>query len=229
MACLRMLAFAPPGADDPAGPGRSDAGRARSGAGAKSEATSGSAAASNVRASAPAPAAEQVASAGPGSADRRPEPIQPSSGQPAETDTPAAGPSPAEALPLTCDNWVDIAQNLPLTGVAAELARNSICRTAAAESLHLQLPESMEFMATANARQQLGDSISDRYGASVALKLSFGKAEAGESAAARSQRQEADRNAQARRAIEDDPMVRQMQEQLGASLIEDSIKPEQQR
>ncbi|MAA73760.1 MAG: DNA polymerase III subunit gamma/tau [Salinisphaeraceae bacterium] len=230
MACLRMLAFAPPGADDPAaGPGRSDSGMARPGAAAKSEATSDLPAASSVQTRAPVPAAEQNASARPGSAEPRPEPIQSPPAPPAGTDAPAAGPSPAEPLPLSCENWVDIAQDLPLTGVAAELARNSICRTADAQSLHLQLPESMEFMATANARQQLGDSISDRYGASVALKLTFGKAEAGESAAARSQRQEADRNAQARRAIEDDPMVRQMQEQLGASLIEDSIKPEQQR
>lgn len=212
MACLRMLAFRP--AD-----GASDAPGNRRPARKKPEVSSNETPGAS---SDPDRAERSARSSVAPPPQPEPEPVR--SSEAVERNNPA--PSSASPLPLTRENWVQITQALEVHGTAAELARNSVCREAGEGHLKLELPNSMEFLATANARKQLGLALNGLYG-DISLQLTFGDAQDGESAAARTEREAADSRARARRSIEDDPTVREMKSRLGADLIEDSIKPEE--
>lgn len=209
MACLRMLAFAPDTGDVAPAPA--------SGGAAPAKVGRGHANASSAAGPAPAkpPAAAPPSGAPPQAAQKR------------AADTPSGpgvGEGEGEAAP-TAAAWDALVGRLGLRGVAAELARQCVCRRLDAEQVALEVPAALENLLTARARAQVQNAVQAALESQAQVKIAVGAA-AGESPARRASDRDARRQDAAAKAIAQDPNVRALTETLGAHVDPASIKPQ---
>jgi DNA polymerase-3 subunit gamma/tau len=138
-----------------------------------------------------------------------------------KTDTrpmpPAVG---LDAIGVTGD-WPALALELPLKGIAHQLAFNSELTAcdAASVTLVVPVPQYAEAAQVAKLKAALGD----RLGRPLEVAVSVGPARrtaAALDAAARAQRQR-----QAEQEIKQDPFVQSLIREFGGSIVQDSIKP----
>jgi len=140
---------------------------------------------------------------------------------PAAAARPARNPAGVEA-----DDWHALLPTLSLSGIAAQLAANGICRDLQGSVLTLELPRAHEHLATASACRKLEQALQAQRPDADALKLKVRIVDSADDAPARRVEQQADeRQQEAVRAIENDPTVRQLQQRLGAQLRTETIKP----
>ena len=203
MTLLRMLAFRP--ADTAA----SAAPTAPSGGGARPD-----------RGTAPAAAAPDTGGARKrAKATKRPEAARTAAvKQPAEPV-----PAPTEAERQT--DWVRLLEHLDLSGQVRELARNVQLKSRSEDRWEFIIAPALRHLGSATCLDRLGQAISARVGHPVRIRLVD---EAGSElhTAASLEEQRMRRNmSEAERAIADDPTVRELREQMGAVIVDDSIQP----
>jgi DNA polymerase-3 subunit gamma/tau len=81
-----------------------------------------------------------------------------------------------------------------------------------------------EILATSAQQERLRAALASHFGAAIRLQLEFSRPTA-ETPAERERRAAAARQQQAERAIEEDPLVREMQKIFDATVDRDSIQP----
>ncbi|MFA7625000.1 MAG: DNA polymerase III subunit gamma/tau [Pusillimonas sp.] len=119
-------------------------------------------------------------------------------------------------------SWPALAAQLPATGVAAELARQS--EWVGVNGDEVQLRVAIRLFAETQAQSRLCTLLSEHFGTVVRLKVEYG--ETGDATAhAVAQAERAALQQQAERAVENDPVVHRFLDDFGASVIQGSIRP----
>ena len=199
MTVLRMLAFAPDAARvSPAPESRSG------GAGATGTPTPAPRAAAGGEA--PASASQAVAGGG--------------------SPSPVAEPAPGRLDPasLTPQGWRDLVEGLGLSGLAGELALNSILVGSDARRLTIELDPAHAALNAKGAREGLRRALATRFGDSIELDIVLNSPTSDTPAAGRA-RDEASRRQAAIRAIEEDPRVRTLCETFDTSVDHKLVQP----
>lgn len=223
MTLLRMLAFAPSTA-------AADTGIQRA---ASLVAGKPQNPARPIRLAVPAPAA----------ATARPQPAAPAVTEPTVAPgarAPAAAPAPAPAaapaaapalatetalaagLPLQCADWPALAAQLPVVGLARELAARSELLAVEGDTLRLRV--ALKTLADQGNVERLRNALSQHFGRPLRLRVDVGST-AGPTATALAEQAHAERLKRAEAAIYADPFVQQVMKDLGATVDPASIRP----
>lgn len=121
-------------------------------------------------------------------------------------------------------NWPDIVQSLGLKGVLKQFADNCVMQGRNGNTIEFNLDPLGQPLMTDQTKPRLAKALSDYFGED--LKISVNLADAAVDTVFRQNNSaEKKRLEAARRAMEEDPQVKALQEQFGAKLDPDSIKP----
>ncbi|WP_250451689.1 DNA polymerase III subunit gamma/tau [Caballeronia sp. ATUFL_M2_KS44] len=136
-------------------------------------------------------------------------------------DTPPLPPAmPLDALGVEVE-WAAIAVELPLKGVAYQLAFNSELTACDANSVTLSV--AVQMYADASHVAKLKAALADKLGRAIEVKVDVGPVR--RTAAALDAVERAKRQQEAEQEIERDPFVQSLIRDFGASIVEGSIKP----
>jgi DNA polymerase-3 subunit gamma/tau len=125
-------------------------------------------------------------------------------------------------------DWNVLLAQLNVQGMAKELAKNCTLESFTDGKLTLNLaPQHKHLQTNKMALDKLQAALTEYFAQPVRLAVTLGTANAATPAAVE-QHEKHTRQQQAAEAIAQDPFVREAQAQLGAQIIEDSIKPIQQ-
>ena len=125
---------------------------------------------------------------------------------------------------LTPQGWRDLVDGLGLSGLAGELASNSILVESDPRRLQLELDPTHAALNTSGARDALRSALAARTGHPVELDIVL-DSPSHETPAAGRARDEASRRRAAIRAIEDDPRVRTLCETFDTSVDHALVRP----
>ena len=122
-------------------------------------------------------------------------------------------------------DWSVLLAQLNVQGMAKELAKNSTLESFTDGRLTLNLaPQHKHLQTNKMAQDKLQAALTDYFSQPVRLAITLGAANAATPAAVE-QHEKQTRQQQAVEAVTQDPFVREMQAQLDAKVIEDSVKP----
>ncbi|MDZ7593851.1 MAG: DNA polymerase III subunit gamma/tau C-terminal domain-containing protein, partial [Thiobacillus sp.] len=221
MTLLRMLAFVP-GAQNSA-PGSIPL----RGASARSGSASASVRAEPVQA-APARRAEPAAAAPAAVAPPVPVPAAAPAAEPAAYPEPAAPPAAElvarQSTPHAAWDWLTVVGELRLGGMAKMLADHCELVSQAGDAVTLRVGEAHKHLLDRAYQDKLIAALRDKYGATLAVTIEIGAAADKTPQQVRSRIKQA-RQAEAVAAIESDPFVRELVDQLGGQLDATSIQP----
>ena len=150
--------------------------------------------------------------------------------QAAPKQTQATEPVAAKPVAVSSSSldWSVLLAQLNVQGMAKELAKNSTLESFADGRLTLNLaPQHKHLQTNKIAQEKLQAALAEYFAQPVRLVITLGAANAATPAAVE-QHEKQTRQQQASEAIMQDTFVREAQAQLGAQIIEDSIKPIQQ-
>jgi DNA polymerase III subunit gamma/tau len=123
------------------------------------------------------------------------------------------------------DEWHAIAEQLPLTGMAKQLAQHCELAELAESHITLRLPPAHKHLLVNKAQQdKLQEVLQSHYGRPLKLNVVLADVQ-GETPAARAASERRDRQDRAIAAIEQDPFVRGVVDLFDASIDESTIKP----
>ncbi|NYT38563.1 DNA polymerase III subunit gamma/tau [Allopusillimonas soli] len=126
-------------------------------------------------------------------------------------------PRPGDITPQT---WPALAAALPLTGLAAELARQSEWVSAQGDAITLRV--AIRSLAESGGRARLRTVLSEHFGAAVQLNVEYGVT-GDDTAHAVEQAWRADRQREAEQAVANDPFVQALISEFGARVVPGSI------
>jgi DNA polymerase-3 subunit gamma/tau len=169
------------------------------------------------------------ASGNPGGATRT---SAPRAMSPAVTrDTGSAMPAPvatssvSPSLPLVPENWKAIVEQLGLTGLTGQLAANCALVGRQGAQVKLLLDTRGAPMRNRATEEKLAAALSRHLGEPVKLVIETGLPEAAAATPARERdRQVDERLAQARAALESDPNIQALRNEMGATIFPDSVR-----
>jgi DNA polymerase-3 subunit gamma/tau len=141
----------------------------------------------------------------------------------AKTSVAAEVPEPKSAAPAS--DWVSLLNELNLSGQARELARNVQLKSRTDDHWDFAIAPSLRYLGSDNCVSRLKQAISEQVGHPVNVRLVDQEKTELRTAAALDEQKVRDNMSEAERAINDDPTVRSLKEQMGAKLVEDSIQP----
>ncbi|MEM1091551.1 MAG: DNA polymerase III subunit gamma/tau [Pseudomonadota bacterium] len=171
----------------------------------------------------PAPMAE-LSSAAPEPKETEPAPPPP------EAVTASAAPPSEPALddgpaaPVPPESWDGIIESLQLKGTAGVLARNSVLQREGQGHYRLTLDQKMEHLHTPQAESRIREGLARYFGRD--MRLTLARAEVSDQTPAQ---RETEANHQRQRdaeaAIAEDPLVKSLQQQMGAEIVPGSVRP----
>jgi len=211
MTLVRMLAFRPDAGTTPQGgrPGGTAAGAGAAGARA--------AAAGAACAAAMTPAAATIA------------PVPAMAASPVATlkagDVPATA---VDALPLVATNWPAIIERMVeqgLAGLARQLASHCALAGRQGSQVRLLLDPRSQSIRTRGNEDKLAAALSRYCGETLRLQIELAEGNAPVTPARERDRMADERLEQARAALDEDPNIKAMRAQLGATLFADSVRP----
>ena len=123
-------------------------------------------------------------------------------------------------------DWNELQSSLKLSGPAREFARNLELESTASDRWRFLVPDTLQHLGSESVIQSLQTALSDRLGHAVMLDLHTAT-EPLQSVAAAAQAAEVNRMTEAKRAIDEDPTVKEMKEKFGAKIVPDTIQPMQ--
>ena len=150
------------------------------------------------------------------SVPRRTLPYEPDSGDPVGGE-----PDSGRLTAMTAGNWPALAAALPLTGLAAELARQS--EWLAADDRHIVLRVAARSLAESPGKARLRTVLSEHFGAALALDIECGATGEG-TAYARAQARQRVRQERAEKAARTDPFVRSLLSEFGGTVVPGSVQ-----
>lgn len=139
---------------------------------------------------------------------------------------PLAETAPPLKIPAATDlDWITLLSQLKLQAMALQLAKNCVLASFADNRLLLQLAPSKKISQTKMAQENLQSALTEYFGQPIKLVIELaGHGEVVTPAVVEQQVKQA-RQEQADLTIANDDFVRQAQTELGAHLVENSIKP----
>lgn len=149
------------------------------------------------------------------------------------SDQASGGPSAAisHASQGAIDNWIEVADQLALKGIAAQVAQNCVLEKVDERTATLRLTPSCAPLLSDGVRQQLTNALGRYY--QRPLKVEIEIAEVGavptprseETPAAANRRQQEERRQRAIAALEQDQLVRALVDRFDAVLQRDTVRP----
>ncbi|NGR09283.1 DNA polymerase III subunit gamma/tau [bacterium SGD-2] len=140
---------------------------------------------------------------------------------PPAADSPVAEAAPTPRLArMTAADWPVLAARLPLTGLAAELARQSEWVGVDGDCITLRV--AIRSLAARQGQARLRTVLTEHFGKVVKLNIEFGKTGSGTARAMQAQRR-AELQKQAEAAVENDVFVRSLIDEFGARVMPGSI------
>jgi len=121
--------------------------------------------------------------------------------------------------------WVKLLAELNLSGQARELARNVQLKSRSDDHWDFAIAPALRYLGSENCMSRLKQAISEQLGHPVNIRLVDEEQTELQTAAALEQQKIRENMSEAEKAINDDPTVRSLKEQMGAQLVEDSIQP----
>jgi DNA polymerase-3 subunit gamma/tau len=143
----------------------------------------------------------------------------------AQPAVPESAASKAPVIPfaqLEPARWIELFRQLPLTGVARNIAANSVLQQVDAGRVTLMLEEGKATLYNDEHRKRIEGVLADYFAAPLQLRIDIGAVD-GETPAAWRARREAERKEAARKAFVEDELVRAVVERFGAEIQYDSI------
>lgn len=142
-------------------------------------------------------------------------------------DNPAETPSTSQVArfalaELRPAHWIDLFRQLPLSGVARNIAANCALQDISGNRLTLVLEENKATLYNDEHRKRIEAVLADYFDTVVQLRVEVG-AVAMETPAAWRLRRETERRETAHRNFVEDPLVRALVERFGAEIQYDSI------
>ena len=131
---------------------------------------------------------------------------------------------PAATTPASSD-WVTLLSELNLSGQARELARNVQLKTRSDDHWDFVIAPSLRYLRSDSCVSSLSQAISDQLGHPVNVRIVDEESTEMRTAAAIEEQKVRERMSEAEKAINDDPTVKALKEQMGAQMVEDSIQP----
>jgi DNA polymerase-3 subunit gamma/tau len=122
-------------------------------------------------------------------------------------------------------DWVSLLDDLDLAGQTRELARNVQLKSRSEDRWDFEIAPSLRYLGSENSVHRLSEAISSRLGHTVNVRIIDNESTELQTAAALEAQKVRASMSDAERAINDDPTVRELKEQMGAKLVEDSIQP----
>jgi DNA polymerase III subunit gamma/tau len=145
------------------------------------------------------------------------------------TATSAAMPAPASAgpaaLPFEPANWSAIVEQLGLNGIARQLAAHCALAGRQGGQIKLLLDPRSQSIRTPGNEQKLAAALERYVGEPVRLAIAIAEAAPPATPARERDRQQDERMTSARAALATDPNILALQQQLGATIFPDSVKP----
>ncbi len=120
--------------------------------------------------------------------------------------------------------WLGWVNTLPLTAMVRQLAENCVLINADNDAIRLHLIESCAHLRHEQREQVLADALSNFLERKIRVTIEVANT-AQQSPAELKRKQAAAKQAEAESTIANDPLVHSMQEQFGASVVTDSVKP----
>jgi DNA polymerase-3 subunit gamma/tau len=133
--------------------------------------------------------------------------------------------SPGPPAPGEVVDWRAVVGRLALSGITRELAMNAVFVGREGDTLTLRLDPSHAQMRGKAREAQLERALCDHFGAPICLVVEVGEA-AGETPAHAARRLAEERREVAARALERDPTVQRLRDVFGATLVQESVRPE---
>ena len=147
------------------------------------------------------------------------------------SSSPAAAPAPASAppaaIPAGADEWEALVERMGLSGATRQLARHCSYLGHDGGVVRLVIDPAHDILATPAQQERLRDALAAHFGKAVRLQLDFARPRA-ETPAARERREAEERQRRAEGAIQEDPLVREMERVFDATVDRDSIRPAEQ-
>jgi DNA polymerase-3 subunit gamma/tau len=131
----------------------------------------------------------------------------------------------AKAATPASSDWVSLLGDLKLSGQARELARNVQLKARSDDRWEFAIAPSLRYLSSDSCISSLSQAISDRLGHPVNVRIVDNESTQLKTAAAIDEQKVSESMSEAEKAINDDPTVKALKEQLGAKLVEDSIQP----
>ncbi|MDX1656454.1 MAG: DNA polymerase III subunit gamma/tau, partial [Candidatus Competibacteraceae bacterium] len=148
---------------------------------------------------------------------------QESPARPEQAVAPKAEPAVTPATPAAVqDDWETVVNALGLTAIARQLALNCAYRGRQGDTLYLQLDPAHAQMRSRNAESRLQQALSEYHNCAIRVKIQVGEAPTATPARQQAQDRQA-RQSAAEAAIQQDPAVHALQENLDAQIRPDSI------
>jgi DNA polymerase-3 subunit gamma/tau len=144
---------------------------------------------------------------------------------PAADDAGTGRPPSIDVAATEEENWIVLQRHLDISGQVRELARNIQLQSRQDDQWQFLISPSLRYMGSASVLTRLGEAISSTMGHPVRVKLLDSESQDIVSVAALDEQKALRSMSEAERAIEEDPTVRALKEQLGARIVEDSIQP----
>ena len=141
-----------------------------------------------------------------------------------ETAALAADRKTSEPERKTTSDWVDIVQQLQLSGLTGEMAQNSVLEARTPGAITLVLDQNCVQLHSKEREAALKEALEKLLGAPLKLTMRIA-APAGETPATRRQREHDARQQAAAQAIYNDPNVKALEEQFNARVNPESIRP----
>ncbi|HPY40926.1 MAG TPA: DNA polymerase III subunit gamma/tau [Thiolinea sp.] len=126
--------------------------------------------------------------------------------------------------PSAKNDWHDLFPRLNLCGMAQQLAEHCLLRAIEGHQVHLLLDSSASNLQTSRAEEELAAALSAVLGQEVRVSLES-VAELADTPEKRRLQLTKERQIEAEQAIEQDPIVLQLKERFGASIVSGSIRP----
>jgi len=131
---------------------------------------------------------------------------------------------PGSSTPASSD-WVTLLSELKLSGQAQELARNVQLKDRSDDRWDFVIAPSLRYLRSDSCVSSLSQAISDQLGHPVNVRIVDEESTEMRTAATIEEQKVRQSMSEAEKAINDDPTVRALKEQMGAKLVEDSIQP----
>ncbi len=162
---------------------------------------------------------------GPEPSASKPRPAEPlRSPEPPLVPAPAARPTPSHP-DLHIEDWPAFVKSLRLGGMAGMLAQHCELASCADGRLELRVPDAHRHLMEKAYQDKLRAVLKERLGASLRrVEITVGAA-GGQTPAELDTREREVRQSRAIAAIEGDPFVRELVEDLGGRIVPDSVRP----
>jgi len=136
----------------------------------------------------------------------------------------AAPPAPSGRRDVNAENWLEIVDQLGLSGMARQLAAHTAFGGRQGSVLKLLLDPRSQSIRTRSNEEKLAAALTSYAGEPLRLQIELA-AEAPVTVARERDREADARLASARAALEEDPNIQALRERMGATIFAESIRP----